>query len=64
MADAIKNAAQAAKDAVANVTEAVANTSIAGGAAGQKQEGTTEKLMKDEETGEMVSKSECTFVLA
>jgi len=53
MAEPIRNAVDAAKDAVASATEAVANTTLASG------DGASSKLIKDEETGEMVSKTEC-----
>ena len=55
-----RNSIQAAKNAVVNtvnsVTEAVAGASIAGNASAG---GSDAKLLKDEETGEMVSKTEC-----
>lgn len=58
MADATKKAAEAVKDAVSNVTAAVANTNIAGAAG----EATSGKQLLDEETGEMVSKTERRFL--
>lgn len=57
MAEQLSNAAQAAKDAIADITESVGNATIA--PASTTTEAGSAKLFKDEETGEMVSKSEC-----
>jgi hypothetical protein len=64
MAEAIKNAAQAVADTVTNsdavktLADKVASTGIASSSTGTAGEGTMPNLQLDEETGEMVSKSE------
>jgi hypothetical protein len=57
MADSIRNAAEAAKDAVSKLTESVASTSIKTPPA--TADTSAGKLIKDKETGEMISKTEC-----
>jgi hypothetical protein len=70
MAEAVKNAAQAVADKVANadvvqtLTDKVASTGIASSSTNTPAATSAPNLQLDEETGEMVSKSECKLLQA
>jgi hypothetical protein len=59
----VKKAASTVKDAVSSVTDSIAQSTISGESSGGPAAAGDSKLLKDEETGEMISKTERKFLM-